>query len=154
MRYKLIAILLLTVLGLTAGLLSPVAAVAVSTNTSFNNACAGYTVNSDDPSNPPPAACQDIARQQHCNSAKGTANACEATNPIISIIKAAIRFISKVLGAAAIIGIVVSGLRLIISNGDSSAVASARSGLIYCLIGIMVALIAQIIVSYVLKGVS
>jgi hypothetical protein len=111
-------------------------------------------VNSDDPSNPAPAACEDIARQQHCNSVKGTSGACESTNPIISIIKAAISFLSKVIGAAAIIGIVVSGLRLIISNGDSAAVASARAGLIYCLIGIMIALIAQIIVSYVLKGVS
>lgn len=158
MSVKLLATSLLLIVGVSSAALfmSPRAA-AVATNDVFNNSCQGYTVNADDPtstSTPKPAACEDIARQQHCNDVKGTATACQSTNPIIAIIKTAISFIAKVLGAAAVIGIIVSGLRLILSNGDSNAIASARSGLVYCLVGVAIALLAQAIVSYVLKDVA
>jgi hypothetical protein len=86
-----------------------------------------------------PDVCQDVQAQ------KGV-----STNPIIKIFKAAINIITYVVGIAAIIGIVVSGLRFILANGDSNAVASARTGLIYSLIGIAVAVLAQTIVKFVL----
>lgn len=107
----------------------------------FNHTCDQYTANTT-PDKPAPKVCPDIATQQHSSD-----------NPIISIIKEAIRVISYVVGAAAIIGIVVSGIRMITANGDSSAVASARSGLIYSLIGVAVTILAQAIISYVFNKV-
>lgn len=89
------------------------------------------------------APCKDVSAQ---NAA--------GTNPIVSIIKAAIDVVSKIVGIAAIIGIIASGIRLIIANGDSNSVASARTGLLYSLIGVTVTILAQIIVVFVLKDVN
>jgi hypothetical protein len=91
--------------------------------------------------------CNDASSQQG-NNTQGS------TNPIIKIIKAAIEVLSFIIGVAAIIGIVVSGIRLMTSGGDSNAVASARSGLVYSLIGIAVVALAQVLVAFVLDNVK
>ena len=77
-----------------------------------------------------------------------------SNNPIVDIIKGAISVLSYIIGAAAVIGIVVSGIRMMTANGDSQAVASARSGLIYSLIGVAIAVLAQALVAYVLDKVG
>lgn len=86
-----------------------------------------------------------------CQDANGTST---QTNPIIKIIKAAIKVLSYIIGAAAIVGIVVSGIRMMAAGGDSQAVASARSALVYSLVGIAVAVLAQVLVAYVLDKVK
>lgn len=99
-------------------------------------ACSGAAASS--------SACQDANGQQG-NNANGN------NNPIVDIISAAIKILSYIIGAAAIIGIVVSAIRLMTAGGDSQAAASARGGLIYSLIGIAIAILAQALVSYVLS---
>jgi hypothetical protein len=90
------------------------------------------------------AVCQDAGSQEGNNG---------NNNPVIKIIKAAINVLSYIIGAAAIIGLVVSGIRLMTAGGDSQAVASARSAAIYSLIGIAVVILAQALVAYVLNKV-
>jgi hypothetical protein len=123
-----LAIGLLTPLALTS---SPVFAANV-----FNNCGEGRVAGSDTPT-----VCKD-ANTQAANNGNN--------NPIINIIKGAITVLSYLIGIAAIIGIVVSGIRLTTAGGDSNAVASARSGLVYSLVGVAVAVLAQVIVAYVL----
>jgi hypothetical protein len=72
-------------------------------------------------------------------------------SPIVRLIGVIISVLSYVIGAAAIIGIIVSSLRMILANGDSGGIASARSSIIYCLIGLAIAAIAQSIVIFVLN---
>ncbi len=86
----------------------------------------------------------------YCKEAKGVGTA----NPAIAIIKTIIDIISIVAGAAAVIGLIISGLRIVLANGDSNAVASARSGIIYSLIGIIVIVFAQLIVIFVLDRIK
>lgn len=89
-------------------------------------------------------------------SANGTPEICKDTNPsknpIINIIKAAISILAFITGTAAVIGILVSGIRFIVSSGDPGAMASARTGLIYSLVGLAVAATAASIVAFVLNG--
>ena len=99
-----------------------------------------------------------------CNGSAADTDVCKDTgaqnenngknNPIIDIIKAAITILSYIIGIAAVIGIVVSGIRLMTAGGDSNNVASARTGLIYSLIGIAVAVLAQVIVAFVLNRIK
>lgn len=91
-----------------------------------------------------PDVCQEVDNQKSHNN----------QNPIIKIIKAAIEVLSFIIGIAAIITIVVSGIRMIVSGGDPNAVASARTGLIYALVGIVVVVLAQTLVVFVLDKVS
>lgn len=99
----------------------------------------------------PVRQCSDpkLARTDVCNDLKN--NAAGATNPFVRAIKDIIQVISFIVGVAAIVGIVVSGLRMILANGDSNAVANARSGLLYSLVGIVVVIFAQAIVTLVLN---
>jgi hypothetical protein len=96
-------------------------------------------------------ACNDPAAQSAdvCNDAQNSNG-----NPIIKIIKTAIQILSFLIGIAAVIGIVVSGVRIITAGGNSESVASARSALIYSLVGLALAFLAQAIVAFVLDNVK
>ncbi|HET9098139.1 MAG TPA: hypothetical protein VFN51_00825 [Candidatus Saccharimonadales bacterium] len=88
-----------------------------------------------------PAVCQDANSQQGNNG---------SNDPIVKILKAAIEVISYFIGIAAIIGILIASLRMITSSGDASAFATARNGVIYSIIGLAVAALAQILVLFVI----
>jgi hypothetical protein len=71
----------------------------------------------------------------------GTGNA--GVNSIISDV---VNVISMIAGALAVIFIIISGIRYMTSGGDSGKVAGAKSALIYAIIGLAVAGLAQVIV--------
>lgn len=56
-------------------------------------------------------------------------------------------------GALALLMIVISGLRLILSSGDPEKANKARSGIIYALAGLAIAITAESIVYFVVKKV-
>lgn len=61
---------------------------------------------------------------------------------------AIVKVLSWVVGIAAIIMIIVSGFKYITSGGDAGKVTSAKNTLIYALIGIAVAVLAQLLVNF------
>jgi len=61
-----------------------------------------------------------------------------------------VNIFSIIVGIAAVIMIVYAGFRYVTSGGDSGRVTSAKNALIYALIGIAVAALAQILVKFVL----
>jgi hypothetical protein len=77
-------------------------------------------------------------------------NANNQKNPVITIIKIAIIVISFVTGIASAILIVVSGIKFMTAGGDANKAASARSTLLYAVIGIFIVAIAQGLVAFVL----
>lgn len=66
-------------------------------------------------------------------------------------VDAAVRILSLVVGVAATIMIIISGLKYVTSGGDSGKAASAKTTLIYALVGLVIAALAQIIVAFVLN---
>lgn len=70
----------------------------------------------------------------------------DAGTPQIKII---LSIVFAIVGAIALLIIVVSGLRYITSAGDPQKAANARNGIIYALVGLIVALTAQAIVAFV-----
>lgn len=68
------------------------------------------------------------------------------------VIRGVITLLSVIAGIAAVIMIIISGLKYITSNGDSQAVSSAKSTLIYAIVGLVVVAVAQFIVRFVLKN--
>ncbi len=54
-----------------------------------------------------------------------------------------------VLGAVAVIMIVIGGIKYTISQGDSSAVTSAKNTILYAVIGLIVAILATVIIGFV-----
>ena len=83
-----------------------------------------------------------------CKDANRGANS--AVDPVVTAIGVVVIILSYVVGIAAIIGIIVSGIRMMVSSGDPSSFATARTALVYCLIGVALATFAQIIVRVVI----
>lgn len=65
-----------------------------------------------------------------------------------------VNILSIVVGVAAVIMIIIAGLRFITANGDSNQIASARTAIIYALVGLVVVALAQTIVKFVLDKIT
>jgi hypothetical protein len=54
-----------------------------------------------------------------------------------------------ILGAVAVLMIVVAGFRYIVSAGDPQSTAKAKNGIIYACIGLVISIAAEVIVQFV-----
>jgi hypothetical protein len=70
------------------------------------------------------------------------------------VIAVVVNVLSIIIGVVSVIMIMVAGFRFVTSNGDSNSVASARSTVIYAIVGLVVTALAQIIVWFVLHKVT
>lgn len=90
-----------------------------------------------------PTVCTDVNNQKTAG-----------TNPVTHLLKIALDILALIAGVSAILLIIINSLRLVVSSGDSNSVSSARTGLLYALIGVVIVLIAQTIVVFVLDRVQ
>jgi hypothetical protein len=84
----------------------------------------------------------------------GTGGSCAKGGDISSVNKTltkAVNIISAVVGVIAVIMIIVGGFKYITSGGDQNKIASAKSTLIYAIIGLVIVALAQIIVHFVIN---
>lgn len=71
-----------------------------------------------------------------------------------STIALVINVLSVIVGVAAVIMIIIGGLKYITSTGDSSNVQSAKNTILYAIIGLVIVALAQVIVRFVLNRVD
>ncbi len=64
-----------------------------------------------------------------------------------------LQIVFSIVGALALLMIVVSGLRYILAGSDAQKTAKAKEGIVYALVGLAVALAAQAIVVFVIRRV-
>ncbi len=69
---------------------------------------------------------------------------------VTSTVSTAVNILSLAVGIAAVIMIIVSGFKYITSGGSSEKVGSAKNALIYALVGVAIAALAQVLVHFVL----
>ena len=67
---------------------------------------------------------------------------------IAKLVEKIVSILSWVAGVAAIIVVLVQGLRMTLSGGDSSAITSARNGIIYAIVGLVIAVAAPHLVGF------
>ncbi|HUS25863.1 MAG TPA: hypothetical protein VMY99_00770 [Nevskiaceae bacterium] len=128
MRKKLVA------LCMAASLLFPVMALpgtAGAVNI-FTDTCSGAAANTD-----------------VCRDARPT-----STNPIIATMKVVLNVLSVITGIAAVIMVIVGGLRMITASGDPGNFSKGRQGVIYAAIGLAVTALSQAIVVLVLNRIA
>jgi hypothetical protein len=96
------------------------------------------------------------ATQLACDAADGVYNAAsdscatKATQRSVdSAVKTAVNILSYVAGVASIIMIVIGGIKYAASGGDSNAISSAKNTLLYAVVGLVIALLAQALVRFV-----
>ena len=59
-----------------------------------------------------------------------------------------------VIGAVAVIMIIIGGLRYVTSGGNSASISAAKNTILYAIIGIIVALLAYAIIHFVINSFS
>lgn len=94
--------------------------------------------------------CEAGADTQFCkdvNENKGTDRILGPTGIVTQITQTII----YITGAISVIMIVVGGLKYVLSAGDSAGVQSAKNTILYAIIGLVVTIFAQVIVSFVLS---
>lgn len=81
-----------------------------------------------------------------CDTPTGSPNVNSVINNIVNIFSAFV-------GILAVIMIIYAGFRYVTAGGDSGKVSNAKATLIYAIIGLVVAGLAQVIVKYVIVNV-
>lgn len=71
-----------------------------------------------------------------------------STNPVTKVIKTAVDIVALMTGIAAVIMIIVSGLTMVASGGNSEAVANSRKRITYAVIGLVVVALAWTIITF------
>ena len=98
-------------------------------------------------------ACQSGGSVANSSVCQDTSSA-SSTDPVISVIKGVMEVVSFITGAAAIILIIISGIKFMTSSGNADKLASARGTLINAIIGMVVTVMAQLIIAFVLDKIS
>lgn len=98
---------------------------------------------------PAPSASQTdaCAGLDQLNSNQGCSTGDAGVQKIIS---AVVSILSYIVGIAAVIMIVIGGFKYVTSGGDSNRISSAKTTLVYALIGLVVVALAQFLVHFVL----
>jgi len=102
------------------------------------------------------AQSSEAARQvcQGVGQAAGGAACGTGTGPTLSgVVTTAVNFLSLIVGIAAVLVIIFAGFRYITAAGDSSRINGAKDTLLYAIIGLIIAISAQVIVRFVLTRV-
>lgn len=90
-----------------------------------------------------PTVCQDADDPQNIDN-----NSIYGPNGIIT---KAVRLFSIVIGVAAVVMIIIGGLRYIIGLGDPNSISGAKNTILYALIGLVVAALSQALVIFVIS---
>ena len=94
-------------------------------------------------------------RSAVCDGIEATGGSCAADpaeNSINDLIASIINIFSWIVGVVAVIFVIFGGFKYITSAGDSNKVSSAKSTIIYALVGLVIVALAQVIVVFVLNA--
>lgn len=97
----------------------------------------------------PLVSAEPLSTQSGANAAKGAEQPTNLTGAtgVFSTVTNVLLF---VIGAVAVIMIIIGGLRYITSGGDSSNVTAAKNTILYALVGVIVAILAFAAVNFVI----
>ena len=98
------------------------------------------------------AACSNDAEGQVLQGFSDCTN--DGSTKVNSLLSSIITILSAAIGIAAVIMIIIAGLKFVTAGGESNAVASAKSTLIYALVGLAIAALAQVLVHFVIGRVK
>ena len=97
---------------------------------------------------------QSVSTTSVCSSVHSQASKSKSSNPILKILKTVINIMSYFIGIVAVIVLIIGGFQMVFSGSDPQAVSKARSTIIYAVVGVVVAVLAQVIVLFVLRNIS
>ncbi|MGD0284578.1 MAG: hypothetical protein ABSB12_03225 [Candidatus Saccharimonadales bacterium] len=92
--------------------------------------------------------CDGVTNSAYCSDTGNPTNRIYGKNGVIVV---ASYIISIIAGVAAVIMIVIGGVRFMVSGGDPSSVASARSSIIFAVVGLIVIVASEALFLFVIN---
>ncbi len=86
-----------------------------------------------------------------CSSNSDTAVCKSKGDKVDNTVKNITNLILWALGVVSVIMLVVGGFKYVTSNGDSNSIQSAKNTILYAVIGLVVAILGQVIITYVIS---
>ena len=114
----------------------------------------GFGVAASLPASVSAASCVDNNGKVSVRSGADCAKSDSQKKNIGVVIKDITNVLLFIIGAVAVIMIIVGGLRYVTSNGDSNQVTAAKNTILYGVIGVIIALLAYAIVNFVISSFS
>ncbi len=92
------------------------------------------------------------SKQDACNGlSQVSGSGCGSGQDQLSkVLNGVVTIISYIAGIIAVIMIIIAGIKFTTSGGDSNAVSSAKTSLVYAIVGIAIAVLAQVLVHFVI----
>lgn len=78
----------------------------------------------------------------------------QTQNPVVHILSVAIAIMSILVGVFAVIMIIIGGLTMVTSAGNSEKIAKARARIVYSLVALVIAALAWTIVTFVVNHIT
>ena len=107
-----------------------------------------------------PLGVADVSAQT-CNPAEGIQGGFECAGgdtaqqtDLSEVVSYVVNILLFIVGAISVIMLIIGGIRYAVSGGDSGAVTSAKNTILYAIIGLVVALLAYVIVNFVITQVT
>jgi len=92
------------------------------------------------------------------NSTTPPANSCDfvssGSQQFSSILSHVINVLSFLVGAVAVIMIIIGGFRYVTSGGNDTSITSAKNTILYAIIGLVIVALSQILVHFVLNSIT
>ena len=100
-----------------------------------------------------PAYAQDASEAECEALGSVNSNSCTTSSntQISTVIEVALNILSIAAGIIAVISLIISGLKYITAQGDANSISSARSSVIYAIVGISIVVLSQVIVRFVIN---
>lgn len=98
-----------------------------------------------------PAPAHAISVFDQCNNSADSAVCKSKGDNATSIVQSLINMLLYLLGAVAVIMIVVGGIRYATSGGDAAGIRAAKDTILYSVVGLVVAIMAYTIVNFVIR---
>jgi len=93
----------------------------------------------------------NLGDSSRCDGSRPTE---DATDDINFLARQVINVLTLIVGIISVIMIIIGGLRYITSGGDSNNVTGAKNTILYAIVGIVIVVAAQAIVSFILNRLS
>lgn len=94
---------------------------------------------------PTSTVCETLGSNSDCSDTP------DGSVSINSAITTVITLLSFIVGIVAVIMVITAGFKYVTAGGDSNKITSAKNTLIYAIIGVAIAVLAQVIVHFVLE---
>ena len=96
----------------------------------------------------------ETPQESVCKGVGFTGGSCDndaTSNSVQDVVELVVNTLSIIIGVASVVMIIIGGFKYITAAGDSNSINSAKNTILYAIIGLVVAALAQVIVQVVLR---